>query len=130
MISVVVGLLADRQGNVLIAQRRAGTHMAGRWEFPGGKRERGESAFAALRRELREELAIEVHAADPLIVLEHEYPDRHVQLDTWLISAWQGSPRGCEGQQLRWVAPRDLHTADLLEADAPIVDALIARIAG
>lgn len=130
MISVVVGLLADRQGNILIAQRRAGTHMAGRWEFPGGKRERGESAFAALRRELREELAIEVHAADPLIVLEHEYPDRHVQLDTWLISAWQGEPRGCEGQLLRWVAPRDLHTADLLEADAPIVDALIARIAG
>jgi 8-oxo-dGTP diphosphatase len=127
VIRVVVGLLADDSGQILIAQRRAGTHMAGRWEFPGGKRHTGESALDALCRELREELAVEVDAAEPLIVLEHEYPDRHVELDTWLVTAWRGRPRGCEGQQLRWVAAGDLGNADLLEADAPIVAALIAR---
>ena len=125
MIRVVVGLLADSAGNILIAQRRAGTHMAGRWEFPGGKRHAGESAMQALQRELREELAVEVDAAEPLIVLEHEYPDRHVELDTWLVTAWRGRPQSCEGQQLRWVAPGALADADLLEADAPIIYALL-----
>ena len=72
VIRVVVGLLADDSGRILIGQRRAGTHMAGRWECPGGKRNAGESAFDALRRELHEELAVEVDAAEPLIMLEHQ----------------------------------------------------------
>jgi 8-oxo-dGTP diphosphatase len=126
VIRVVVGLLEDTQGNILIGQRRAGTHMAGRWEFPGGKRQPGESALTALRRELREELAVEIGAANRLIVLDHEYDDRHVELDTWLVTSYEGQPRGCEGQQLRWVAPGRLADADLLEADTPIIDALLA----
>jgi 8-oxo-dGTP diphosphatase len=127
VIRVVVGLLTDLHGNVLIGQRRAGTHMAGRWEFPGGKRQPGESAIAALRRELREELAVEVVTAEPFIVLEHDYADRCVQLDTWLVSRYEGEPRSCEGQTLQWVPPSRLGSAAMLEADAPIIDALIAR---
>lgn len=103
--------------------------MAGRWEFPGGKRHADESAFAALQRELREELAVDVCVARRFIMLEHAYPDRHVRLDTWLVTAWHGEPHGSEGQQLRWVAPEQLPRAELLAADAPIVDALLARAA-
>jgi 8-oxo-dGTP diphosphatase len=127
VIRVVVGLLEDARGHVLIGQRRAGTHMAGRWEFPGGKQHDGEAPLAALRRELREELAVEVEAAEPFIVLEHSYPDRHVRLDTWLVTAYAGDPHGHEGQNLRWVAPEGLAKAGLLEADEPIVTALLAR---
>lgn len=126
-IRVIVGLLGDQHGNILISRRRAGTHMAGRWEFPGGKIQQGESDYDALRRELAEELAIDVSAATRFMVLEHEYADRSVRLDTWLVTAWEGEPRGCEGQALRWLAPDQLKSADLLEADEPIVDALIAR---
>jgi len=120
-------VLADAAGNVLIAQRRPGTHMAGCWEFPGGKQDDGEAALPALSRELREELDIEITAAQPLLVLEHRYTDRQVRLDTWLVTAWRGTPRGCEGQCLRWVAPADLSDCGLLAADAPIVEVLLAR---
>lgn len=127
VIRVVVGVLEDRSGQVLIAQRRPGTHMAGSWEFPGGKQRDGESAFRALQRELHEELAVEVAAARPLLVLEHRYEDRHVRLDTWLVTSYRGEPHGCEGQPLRWVRPAALHRCGLLAADAPIVAALIER---
>jgi len=129
-LKVVVGLIEDAAGNFLIAQRRAGTHMAGLWEFPGGKRHDDESAFAALQRELREELALEVAAARRFIVVEHEYADRHVSLDTWLVTDFSGQPRPEEGQALRWVAPEALLEAGLLAADKPIVDALLARARG
>ncbi len=127
MLRVVVGLLEDDAGNILIGQRRLGTHMAGRWEFPGGKRQAGETALEALRRELREEIAVEISAANRLIVVEHAYADRHVELDTWLVTSYRGRPRGCEGQALRWVAPEHLLATDLLEADAPIVAALLEQ---
>ena len=127
MIRVVVGVLEDAAGNVLIAQRRPGTHMAGHWEFPGGKQRDGESPYRALQRELREELDVEVAAAQPFLVLEHSYADRCVRLDTWRVTAWQGEPRGCEGQPLRWVAAGELLRCGLLAADAPIVEALLAR---
>jgi 8-oxo-dGTP diphosphatase len=127
LIRVVVGLLEDTQGNVLLGQRRKGTHMEGRWEFPGGKRRAGESAIAALRRELREELSIDVLDARRLLVLDHDYDDRRVQLDTWRVSRYSGRLQNAEGQALCWVAPDRLETVDLLEADAPIVEALLAQ---
>jgi 8-oxo-dGTP diphosphatase len=112
---------------VLIAQRLPGTHMAGRWEFPGGKLEGGESARRGLERELREELGIQVRSAEPLLKLFHRYTDRHVHLDVWLVSEYRGEPRSLEGQALMWVPPEQLHTVDLLEADTPIIDALLNR---
>lgn len=130
MLKVVVGLIENAAGELLITQRRPGTHMAGQWEFPGGKRLEAESAFAALQRELREELALEVTDAERFIVIEHEYADRHVSLDTWLVTSFSGRPTGREGQQLRWVAPEGLLEAGLLAADEPIVEALLARGGG
>lgn len=124
MIPVACGVLVNALGEVLIAQRPAGRIAAGKWEFPGGKIERGESARAALARELQEELGITVLEARPLISIRHDYSDRTVVLDTWCIAAWQGEPQGREQQALAWCPPERLHEYDLLAADAPIISAL------
>jgi 8-oxo-dGTP diphosphatase len=123
----MVGIISDTQGRVLINQRRPGTHMAGHWEFPGGKRGAGESRFDALARELGEELGIRVVEAEPLTELVHEYPDRRVLLDVWRVLSFEGEPLPLEDQPLRWVATDALSEAELLSADRPIVDVLRAR---
>jgi 8-oxo-dGTP diphosphatase len=127
VIEVVVGVIEDGAQRVLVNRRREGTHLAGAWEFPGGKREPEESPLAALKRELHEELAILVDAAMPLVQLEHRYPDRQVRLDVWQVQAYRGTATGAEGQEIRWVALDELATLGLLEADAPILDALRSR---
>ncbi len=126
VIHVVAGALFDSSGNVLIAERPAGKHMAGKWEFPGGKAGPGEAALDALRRELREELGVETATAEPLIAYEHVYPDRTVLLDLWRVTRYSGVPESREGQQLRWVSMSRLGEVDLLEADRPMVAALLA----
>ena len=123
-IHVVAGALRDGQGRVLIAQRPRGRHMAGRWEFPGGKLKPGEDAFAGLRRELREELGVVVRIAQPLIRVRHRYPDRRVLIDAWQVTDYEGEPQGLDAQALAWVRPDELPGQDLLEADRTIVAAL------
>lgn len=98
--------------------------MAGGWEFPGGKVEADEQALAALKRELREELGIEVLDAEPLIAYEHEYPERRVLLDLWRVSLYTGEPSSVEGQPLQWVSIDELEAVGLLEADRPMIPAL------
>ena len=109
---------------MLIADRPAGKHMAGRWEFPGGKVASGETDAEALFRELREELGVTVRTAHPLLELTHDYPDRRVELQMWLVKSFSGEPQGLDGQQLKWVAPARLFDEDILEADRPFVEAL------
>jgi 8-oxo-dGTP diphosphatase len=121
---VVAAALYDDGGRVLIAQRPAGKHMAGRWEFPGGKVSAGESEVRALARELHEELGIEVVAARPFMRLTHAYADRDVELSLWLVERYAGEPRPLDRQQLRWVVPAHLGGVDILEADRPFVAAL------
>lgn len=123
-LDIAVGVLRAADGRVLIARRRPGTPGAGKWEFPGGKRESGESMAAALDRELAEELGIEVRASRPLLSLCHDYTDRTVWLDIRLVTDWRGQPAGCEGQLLAWCAPENLFEYDLLEANRPVVHAL------
>jgi len=120
----VAAALYDAVGRVLIAQRPAGKHMAGRWEFPGGKVACGESEAEALQRELAEELGVSVSAARPLLKITHEYADRCVELSMWIVERYEGEPRGLDGQQLRWVAPERLMEEDVLEADRPFIEAL------
>ena len=126
-VEVVAGALFDADGRVLIAQRPPGKALAGRWEFPGGKLHEGESAYDGLVRELREELGVAVHAAERLIRYSHAYPDRTVWLDLWTVSAWSGEPQGLDGQAFKWVAPARLHEEDILEADRPMIEALVRR---
>jgi 8-oxo-dGTP diphosphatase len=126
VICVVAGALFDRDRRVLIAQRPHGKHMAGRWEFPGGKVAGGETEPQALVRELREELGINVISCRPFMRLSHEYDDRIVELSMWMVDIFSGEPVGLDGQQLKWVAVERLGQEDILEADAPFVVALQA----
>jgi 8-oxo-dGTP diphosphatase len=121
---VIAGALFDGEGRVLIAQRPAGKALAGRWEFPGGKVDRGESEHAALRRELREELGVEVIAARPFMRLAHAYPDRDVELSLWIVERFAGEPRSLDAQALKWVSPAALAAEDILEADQPFITGL------
>lgn len=123
-IQVVAGAIADADGRVLIAQRPRGRHMAGRWEFPGGKLAAGEDPLLGLKRELAEELGVEVREARRLIRLRHQYSDRHVLLDVWQVTAYDGEARALDAQALAWVRPDELPKHDLLEADRAIVTAL------
>jgi 8-oxo-dGTP diphosphatase len=125
-IHVVAGALFDAAGRVLIAQRPAGKHMAGGWEFPGGKLDEGEDPLAGLKRELREELGIEAHAARQLISYEHAYSDRSVLLDLWLVTSFSGEPQSLDAQALQWVDVDALENVGLLEADRPMIAALRA----
>lgn len=120
---IAVGVIVGTDGRILISQRRADCAYAGQWEFPGGKVEAGEAVQAALRRELEEELGITVSAARRLIRITHHYPDRHVLLDTWRVSAFTGQPYGREGQTVRWLQPPALDTLPMLAANRPIVRA-------
>lgn len=121
---IAAGALRNPRGEVLVCQRPAHKLYPGEWEFPGGKVEPGEQVEAALARELREELGIAVTAARPLIRLRHEYPELAVDLDTWLVTAWDGAPASNEHPQSAWVAPDELPRWPLLAADQPIVRAL------
>jgi 8-oxo-dGTP diphosphatase len=120
----VAAAVYDGAGRVLIAQRPAGRHLAGRWEFPGGKVHPGECERQALARELREELGIEVAAARPFMRLRHAYPDRNVELSLWIVERFHGAPQSLDTQSLKWVVPEALAHEDMLEADRPFIEAL------
>ncbi|HEV7122404.1 MAG TPA: NUDIX domain-containing protein [Rhodanobacter sp.] len=122
---VMAGLLLDTAGRVLLAQRPTGKHLAGLWEFPGGKREPGEAPLAALARELHEELGIVMQQATPLIAVPWTYGERELLLDAWRVDAWLGEPQSVEGQALQWLFPAQIDLATLTPADCPLLRALI-----
>jgi len=124
-LNVVIGLILDGQGRVLVSQRVKGTHMRGFWEFPGGKRRALEGRQEALKRELKEELGIQVLEVRPLMALKHDYPDRCVCLDVFLVQTYEGQPASFESQPIAWILPQDLKNIKFLPADKPIIEALI-----
>lgn len=117
--------LFDAEGRVLIAERPPGKHMAGCWEFPGGKIAPGESDAAALARELAEELGVTFVAGRELMALHHEYDEYRVDLSMWIAERYDGVPQGLDGQRLKWVRPAQLPHEDMLEADRPFIEALM-----
>ena len=121
---VAAGILRDAEGRVLITERVGGGPFHGMWEFPGGKIASDESPEQALARELAEELGIEPRDATHFMHLDHDYPDRSVSIDFFLVSSWVNVPRGLEGQQLRWVPAHSLGEHNLLPADVPVIEAL------
>ena len=123
-IHVAVGIIQNSEGLILIAKRPDHLHQGGLWEFPGGKLEPGESVKAALKRELAEELSITLLNAEPLLVLEHNYSDKLVLLDVWLVDSFDGKPLGNEGQEVRWVTQSDLKFYEFPQANIPILEKL------
>jgi 8-oxo-dGTP diphosphatase len=121
---VVAAALFDAGNRVLIAERPTGKHMAGWWEFPGGKVADNESDAQALVRELREELGIDARPDVEVMTLTHDYPDRTVDLVLWRVTLLHGEPRGLDGQKLKWVSCESLGAERLLPADRPFIAAL------
>lgn len=124
MIEVAAGVIRDGIGRILITRRPDHVHQGGLWEFPGGKREAGETTFQALQRELQEEVDIRVMEAIPLIKIAHDYGDKQVLLDVWEVSRYEGRAWGREKQEWRWVAEAALNEYAFPVANKPIIKAL------
>jgi 8-oxo-dGTP diphosphatase len=120
-IEVAAGVLRDDAGRVLLARRPDGRHLAGLWEFPGGKLEPDETPADGLARELAEELGIRIGPHRPLVAVRHEYPEKIVRLRLFEIHSFEGTPHGAEGQELRWVPPAELASLDMPAADRPLI---------
>lgn len=123
-LKVAAGILIDAAGRVLIAERLCDGPFNGLWEFPGGKIRAGETSREALVRELAEEIGVEIKNSQLFMSLSHEYPDRCVEIDFFLIEEWHGDAHGQEGQRLRWVDSMQLDANELLPADVPVVAAI------
>lgn len=123
-VHVVAAAIFNQDSQILIAQRPLDVHQGGKWEFPGGKVERGEQPLAALRRELKEELDIIPIISRPLIKIRHEYSGKRVLLDVWQVDRFRGTAVGCEGQALKWVAQSKLKNFRFPAANLAILTAL------
>lgn len=121
---VVAGVLRNVDGEILLSRRQPGRHQAGKWEFPGGKVEPGETAEIALARELREELGIAVGSIMRRIQVPFRYPDMTVLLDVYDVIDYTGEARGLEGQEIAWVAAADLDQQEYPAANLPVITSL------
>lgn len=121
---VAVGIIQNNHQEIFLCRRHAKQHQGDKWEFPGGKVEANESVTTALTRELAEEVGIEVHSSQPFLCLEHDYGDKKVRLDIYLVSDFSGEAHGREGQASRWVPISELHHYDFPAANGPIVEKL------
>jgi 8-oxo-dGTP diphosphatase len=124
VVRVAAAVIVRGDGQFLLAQRPAGKVYAGYWEFPGGKLEAGETAYAALVRELHEELGLRVTRAYPWLTRHYVYPHAKVELNFFRVLAWQGEPHPHEGQSFSWQRAQAPTVTPLLPANAPILRAL------
>ena len=125
-LQVAVGVIRNASKQIFLTQRAATSHMANKWEFPGGKIEAGESAEEALKRELHEETGINVVAAQAIGNADHSYNDVRVTLHFFLVENWEGKPWGREGQPQRWVEQQDLVADEFPPANHGLISRLVS----
>ena len=123
---VVVAAVVERADRILVTQRLPGTHLAGHWEFPGGKMEDGEDHRRCLEREMREELDVEVEVGRELHTTSFDYPTRTVELH-FHHCAIIGEPKPILGQRVRWVSRAELRTLRFPPADLELIQLLTGR---
>ena len=121
---VVLAAVIERNGRFLLTRRLKDTHLAGLWEFPGGKRDPGESDEACLARELDEELGLSASVGQELLAVEHAYPDRTVRLHFRRCDV-VGEPEARLGQEMRWASRSELATIAFPEADRDLIALLV-----
>lgn len=125
-LNIAVGIIYSADDvNVLIGQRPEGLDQAGFWEFPGGKIETGEDSVAALKRELLEEVNIEVISCSPLLEYDYDYHHKQVRLYVHEVKQWQGELTAKENQMLKWVEPQELPLINMLAGNKKIIYALL-----
>jgi mutator protein MutT len=124
---VVLAAVIERDGRILVTRRLDHSHLAGLWEFPGGKCDPGESHEACLARELREELGVESRIKEEILVTEHAYPDRTVRLHFHRCEI-DNDPQPLLGQQMKWVTSAELQTLDFPPADMQLIQVLSCRV--
>ena len=127
-INVAVGVIINSQNQILISKRHEHLHQGGKWEFPGGKIESGESTQQALIRELKEEVNLDVNSTKPFMAQSFDYPDKHVYLDIHLVTDFSGNAEGIEGQEIKWVAKTDIRDYQFPDANYVILDKLTEAI--
>jgi len=127
ILNIAVGIIRNAQGEIFITRRAVDAHMANKWEFPGGKIERGESPEQALKRELQEEVGITATGASLFDKLEYQFSDRHITLWFFLVESWEGEPWGKEGQPGRWQQQQELVADDFPPANEPVVARLVQQ---
>lgn len=123
----VAAALIFRDSKLLIAQRPSGVHLAGLWEFPGGKRESGETFEACLKREILEELDCEIHVHDLVFQTKHDYPDKTVDIRFYQCRLHQGEPRPVECAALEWISATQLKDYKFPKADEKLLDILVSN---
>ena len=126
-IAVAAGLIF-RNGKLLVTQRPSGSHLAGLWEFPGGKCEETETLPECLQRELHEELGVVVNVRECVETLEHAYPEKVVQLSFFRCELVMGEPTGDEGQALAWIGADELGDYEFPAADARLLEKLKSNL--
>jgi len=129
VVEVAAGLVY-REGRYLIARRKQGVHLAGFWEFPGGKREPEETLEECLRRELLEELGIRIDVPIPFQIIRHEYAEKTVELHFFHCRIEAGKATAVDCAEVRWVWPHQLSDFQFPPADRPIIEALRRQTVG
>lgn len=124
VVHVAAGVIIDGDGKILIAKRPEHVHQGGLWEFPGGKVDEGETVEQALRRELFEELGITLTGYQPLLEIRHDYPNKSVLLDVWLVTGFSGLAHGKEEQKIAWVTKSELSQYAFPQANIAIIEAV------
>lgn len=125
-VHVAVGVIINNDKRILIAKRSAIQHQGGMWEFPGGKVEAQETVTQALKRELLEEVGIDVIHTEPFMEIQFDYSDKAVLLDVHLVTEFQGNAKGLEGQEILWVAKNQLESYQFPEANMPILQKILS----
>lgn len=122
---VVAAAILQREGKILLTRRRLDVHQGGLWEFPGGKQEVGETLEQCLRRELKEEIGVEVGDIRAFSIVHHRYPEKEVELNVFTCSISQGEPKALECMEIAWVHRHELSLYEFPEADRPVLRRLL-----
>ena len=124
-VGVITSTVEDHQTQYFLTKRHDDVHQGGKWEFPGGKVEEDETIAQALARELKEEVNVEVLSCQPLLTIEHDYGDKKVCLEVFVVDNYIGEPNSQEGQQQRWCSLEELKKLEFPEANEAIIAELI-----